>query len=320
MELKTREEIIIMHIDFVGKRKIFYILTSIVIVLGVISFFMKGFVQDIEFSGGTIIEINIGQAFENNDIEKIVADIVGGTPIIQKMGNEEELQTRVSISTGAMEEDQRDQVLTAIAQRYQIQNINEASTFRTVRPSFGDEMRSRAWQAILWSTVFIAIYIAIVFKSISGFSAGLSASIALLHDLIIMLVVYSIFSIPLNTTFIAAILTILGYSINDTVIVYDRIRENQLKNRKMHRDELVNLSINETMRRTLFTSVSVIFALIVLYCFGVYYKVASIKEFSFPLIIGMISGTYSSIFIAGNLWVSWNKFVEARKARKPKKS
>lgn len=305
-----------MQIDFVGKRKIFYIFSITVIVLGMISFFTKGFVQDIEFSGGTVIDINIGQAFENNDIEKIVTDVMGGTPRVQKIGSESGVQTKVSISTGAMEEEQRNQILTAIAQKYQIQNINESATFRTVRPSFGNEMRSRAWQAILWSTVFIAVYIAIVFKSISGFSAGVSAAVALVHDLLIMLIVYSIFSIPLNTTFVAAILTILGYSINDTVIVYDRIRENQLKHRKMHRDELVNLSINETMRRTLFTSISVIFSLIIMYCFGVYYKVASIQEFSFPLIIGMVSGTYSSIFVAGNLWVSWNKFMESRKAKK----
>ena len=126
--------------------------------------------------------------------------------------------------------------------------------------------------------------------------------------------IYSLFGLPLNTTFVAAILTILGYSIDDTVIIYDRIRENERLHRKMPMPKLINMSINQTLRRTLFTSLSVMVALALLYGFSVYYNVGSIQEFSLPLLVGMIAGTYSSIFVASNLWATWMMYSKKKKA------
>ena len=166
-------------------------------------------------------------------------------------------------------------------------------------------MKSRAIQATLWASIAIIIYIALVFKKIGGISAAISAFMALAHDIIITLMAYSLFGLPLNTTFVAVMLTILGYSVNDTVVIYDRIRENENLHRKMPIDEVINLSINQSLRRTIFTSASVVVALALLFGFSIYFNVASIQEFSLPLLVGMIAGTYSSICLSANLWSVW---------------
>lgn len=302
-------------IDFVGKRKIFYTLSLIIIITGIVSFATKGFVMDIEFSGGSVIETDLGTSYENSDISEIVKTVTGVTPRVQKMGNAAEEQTSVSISTTTLTEEQKNEIMSKLADKYQIEDINEKTTFRNVSASFGSEMRNRAVLAVAIAAVCIMLYIGIMFKAMSGISAGVTAVLALLHDLFVMMVVYSITGIALNTTFVAALLTILGYSVNDTVVIYDRIRENKLANRKMSNEEVVNLSINQSVRRTLFTSLLILFALVMMFVFGRYYRVATIQEFTLPLIAGVLSGTYSSMLLSGNLWVSWNKFLENRKKK-----
>ena len=213
----------------------------------------------------------------------------------------------------AITEEQKNEILNKLAAKYQIADINENTTFRNVSASFGSEMKDRAVLAVIIAAVCIMIYIGIMFKVMSGISAGITAVFALLHDLFVMMIVYSVTGIALNTTFVAALLTILGYSVNDTVVIYDRIRENKIENRKMSNEEVVNLSINQSIRRTLFTSILILFALIMMFVFGTYYRVDTIQEFTLPLIAGVISGTYSSTLLSGNLWVSWNKFLANRK-------
>ena len=300
-------------IDFVGKRKIFYTISLLIIIFGIISFVTKGFVMDIEFSGGSVIETDLSVAYENNDVSELVKSITGVTPRIQKMGSATEEQTSVSISTTTLTEEQKNEILNKLAAKYQIADINENTTFRNVSASFGSEMKDRAVLAVIIAAVCIMIYIGIMFKVMSGISAGITAVFALLHDLFVMMIVYSVTGIALNTTFVAALLTILGYSVNDTVVIYDRIRENKIENRKMSNEEVVNLSINQSIRRTLFTSILILFALIMMFVFGTYYRVDTIQEFTLPLIAGVISGTYSSTLLSGNLWVSWNKFLANRK-------
>jgi len=308
-----------MNFDFVGKRKIFFGISIVFIVVAIVSFFTKGFEQDIEFKGGTIIDIELAQEVNNTDIENIVKEVVPNEqPRVQKSEQRDEagniVKSGVSISTSALEEEQKNTVITKIAEKYGIEDIDSKATFRTVKPTFGDEMKGRAITATVISLIVIILYIAFVFKKVGGISAAVTAFIKLVHDLIITLMVYSVFGLPLNTTFVAALLTILGYSIDDTVIIYDRIRENERTNRKMAMPELINMSINQTLRRTLFTSLSVMVALALLYGFSVYYKVGSIQEFSLPLLVGMIAGTYSSIFIASNLWATWMMRSKNKKA------
>jgi len=300
--------------NFVGNRRKFYVFSIIILVVALVSFFTKQFELDIEFKGGSVIEVELGQAFENNEIEDIISSVTGVVPTVQKMGQVEP-QTAVSISTISITQEQQNEIMNKLAERYSVEDINQKANVRNIQPTFGQEMQSRAVTAVVLSSIAILIYIAIVFRSMS-FSAGVTALIASIHDILVMLAVYSLFGIPLNSTFVAALLTIIGYSINDTVVVYDRIRENTINLRKAKVDELVNTSINQTLRRTLLTGVSVLGALVILFIFGVYFDVETIKQFSLPLIVGVVAGTYSSIFIASNLWVSWREYKMARKLKK----
>lgn len=304
-----------MNIDFVGKRKIYYILSLVLIIAGIISMVTRGFVLDIELVGGSIIEVEIGQTYNNTDIEGLVKDVTGSTARVQKMGNNINEQTGVSISTATLSEAQKDEILNKIAEKYGIDDINACSTFRTVSAAFGSEMSSRAVRAVVIAVVLIMLYIAIMFKALSGLSAGVSAAVALAHDLFMMISVQSLLGLSVNTIFVAALLTILGYSVNDTVVIYDRIRENTLSNKKMGNEELVNLSVNQSLKRTMYTSIGVFLALCILLGFSVYYRVDTIKEFAIPLIVGVVSGTYSSTFLSGSLWVDWNNFSQKRKTK-----
>jgi preprotein translocase subunit SecF len=232
------------------------------------------------------------------------------------MGNNVDAQTGVSISTVELTEEQKEQILTKIAEKYNIEDINARSTFRTVSAAFGSEMSSRAIKAVIVAVILIILYIAIMFKALSGLSAGFSAAIALAHDLFVMIALYSVLQMPINTIFVAALLTILGYSVNDTVVIYDRIRENTLTNRKMPREELVNLSVNQSLKRTMYTSIGIFVALCILLGFSIYYRVDTIKEFALPLMVGVLSGTYSSTLLSGSLWVDLNNLINKKKTKK----
>ncbi|MBE5812707.1 MAG: protein translocase subunit SecF [Clostridiales bacterium] len=305
-----------MNIDFIGKRKIYYIISSMLIIVGIVSMVTRGFEMDIELVGGTIIEAELGQTYENADIADLVKEVTGTAPRVQKMGNNVEAQTGVSISTAELTEEQKEQILTKIAEKYSIEDINAHSTFRTVSAAFGSEMSSRAIKAVIVAVILIMLYIAIMFKALSGLSAGVAASMALAHDLFIMISLYSILQMPINTIFVAALLTILGYSVNDTVVIYDRIRENTMVNRRMGREELVNLSVNQSLKRTMYTSIGIFVALCILLGFSIYYRVDTIKEFALPLMVGILSGTYSSTLLSGSLWVDFNNIASKKKTKK----
>jgi preprotein translocase subunit SecF len=170
-------------------------------------------------------------------------------------------------------------------------------------------------RAILIAFVLIILYVWVRFKVMSGLSAGVFAVVGVLHELLVMVSVYLIFQLPLNESFIAAILTVVGYSMNDTIIIYDRIRENSKLLRKVPLPELVNQSIMQTLNRSINTVVTSLIAITTVFIFAKIYGISSIEEFSFPLIIGIATGCYSSIFIASPLYVM---FKESQKKSKVK--
>ena len=163
-----------------------------------------------------------------------------------------------------------------------------------VSASASTKLISDAFKAIAWAVLFMLIYITVRFN----FRSGVSAIVGLIHNILVMLAVYAIFRIPVNTSFIAAILTIVGYSINDTIVVFDKIRENAKMDRRSKFGEIANKSLNQTLTRTLNTSFTTLFTILALYVLGV----DSIREFALPIIIGVIVGTYSSICIATPMW------------------
>ncbi|AZT89688.1 protein translocase subunit SecF [Caldicellulosiruptor changbaiensis] len=307
------------NIDFMGKRKYFYVLSILVMVIGLISYIIQGFNYDIDFTGGTVLEINLHKvpsAAEITDLEKLTKQITGTqTPIVRKIEDGKKIMINAHEVHGKkrteLSKETRDKLFNAIAKKYNLKK-EDLISYQNVGAVVSSELKSQAVWAVIIASILMLIYIAIRFE----FKFGTTAVIALLHDLLIMLTVYTLFKIPLNSTFIAAMLTVLGYSINDTIVVFDRIRENRRIQGKMDLKDLVNLSMNQTIGRSLSTAATVIIVLFVLYLMGV----QSIKEFALPLLIGITSGTYSSIFIATALWFDWERSTRKKLQTKPKRA
>ncbi|WP_271629350.1 protein translocase subunit SecF [Caldicellulosiruptor sp. DIB 104C] len=307
------------NIDFMGKRKFFYVLSILVMVIGLVSYIIQGFNYDIDFTGGTVLEINLHKvpsAAEIADLEKLTKQITGTqTPIVRKVEDGKKIMINAHEVHGKkrteLSKETRDKLFDAIAKKYNLKKEDLVS-YQNVGAVVSSELESQAIWAVVIASILMLIYIAIRFE----FKFGTTAVAALLHDILIMLTVYTLFRIPLNSTFIAAILTVVGYSINDTIVVFDRIRENRRIQGKMDLKDLVNLSMNQTIGRSLSTAATVIIVLFVLYLMGV----QSIKEFALPLLIGVTSGIYSSIFIATALWFDWERSTRKKLQTKPKRA
>ena len=303
-----------MKIDFLKYRYIFFAFSLIVIVGGIVFGLVTGFKFDIDFKGGTKIETDLKEEFNNYDIENIVKQTVRKTALVQKMTGG---TSSVTITTDVMSEEESEEVVSALKAKY---TKMEEPSVRNVQPSYGSELLNSALLSIGVAVILILLYIGIRFKTL-GFTAAVTAIIALLHDALFIIAIYGIFKFPINSTFVAVILTIIGYSINDTIIIYDRIRENKRKITKSNdMKDTINTSLSQTMKRTMYTSLTTVTAIIVVYVFAIINNQTVLKEFALPLTIGVLVGTYSSIFIASSLWYMLDgivtKFSKGKKKRK----
>ena len=287
----------------IENRKKFYALSLLVILIGLAFMVInsvqgKGaFSKDIEFTGGSLVQINMEQPFSNElreELMTIAKDVTGHSNInINSAG-----ATDVIITMPRTEAAKRNELFTKIKDKYNLKD-EVAAADEDVSASISKDIKVGALKAVLVGVILILIYISFRF---SDYKFGMSAITALVHDVCVMLAVYAIFRIPLNNNFIAAMLTIVGYSINDTIIVFDRIRENKikrgLKEHQAAEPDIVNTSIQQTLSRSICTSITTVVMVVLLYILGT----DSVKEFAFPLIIGILAGTYSSIFVASPLW------------------
>lgn len=299
------------YYDIVGKRNWFFLLSLAIIITGITFAVVKGPNFDIDFIGGTVIDIDMKtNQFNVNDVRKIVTEVTGvETPVVLVAGINGD---QVSIRTAkALAPDENQKLFNTIKMKYNLPQTDPISV-DTIEPIIGKELRNKGLMAVGISSLLILGYVALMFRKLGGLAAGITSIAALIHDILILLSVYMIAQIPINTAFIAAALTILGYSMNDTIIVYDRIRENEKLLRKVTTAELVNKSIIQTLGRTINTILTVVITITTLYIFGVVYNVDAIKEFTLPLLIGIISGSYSSVFIASSLYVAWNEFSQKK--------
>ncbi len=295
-----------MKIDVIKNRNKFFILSSLVILIGIVCAVTLGFKYDIDFKGGTTIEVNLKKEFNNNDIEKLVKETINKTALVQKVGID---QTSVSITTDVISNEEAAKVTTKLKEKYE--GIEEP-TLRNVQPAYGKELIQSATFAVLAGLVLILIYIFVRFRTM-GMTAAFSAIIALVHDVLVMLAIYAIFRIPLNSIFVAAILTIIGYSINDTIVVYDRIRENKRKMARSSQEDVINTSISGIFKRCLYTSLTTFACALVLYICAVVNHQSVLRDFAFPLIIGVLSGTYSSVCLAAPIWYLLDKKANNKK-------
>lgn len=266
---------------------------------------------DIEFVGGTSTMVSVGEGngYDSPEalqeaVKELVVNATGdATPQFQNVAGKDQF----IIKTSDLNTEKRAALSSALVDKYGITTDNIES--ESISATISGEMRRDAIIAVIVAAFCILIYVTFRFHD---FWFGLAAVIALVHDILIVFAVYSIGSVPINNSFIAAMLTIVGYSINDTIVVFDRIRENMNLERKYSYKELIDMSISQTLSRSINTSLTTFIMVLVLYILGV----ASIREFALPLMVGILSGTYSSIFIASPLWFIFKQKQEARLKKK----
>ncbi len=296
--------------DIAGHRRIWFLLSLVLIIPGFICMGVRGFNFGIDFTGGTIIDLRFEQPVTLSDVRSSLAkyDLDGST--IQLAGAESGIESseNVMIRTVDLEENQRKEVMASLTQ-----DVGPYTVLREekVGATIGGELITNAVLALVISWALIILYVAYRFE----WRFGVSAVLALIHDIIIVLAVFSFTQRQIDSSFIAALLTIVGYSINDTIVIFDRIRENLKLHFRRGGDvnELVNTSIYQTLTRSLYTVFTVLFTTFALYWFGG----ETTKDFAFALLVGFASGCYSSIFIASQLWIELRNRTERRPAAKP---
>jgi preprotein translocase subunit SecF len=296
--------------DFVNNRKIGYIVSAVLVLISLSAVAFKGLSYGIDFNGGTEMVVEFDREESVSEVRSILTDVLGSQPEVKQFGLSRDLliRTDVEMETGAL----RALILSTMAETFPDNNSIIIKS-DVVGPRFADDLKRGALYAVIFSLVVIFLYILIRFRNV-GYSVGTVS--AIMHDVIIIMGLFTIFneilpfSLDIDQTIIAAFLTIVGYSLNDTVVVFDRIRENSLIYKTMELGEMVNKSINQTLSRTVVTSLTTLFVVIVLFIFGG----EVLKGFAFALTVGIILGTYSTLFIAVPLLVDLKrKGLVARK-------
>ena len=293
--------------DISGHRTWWFLLSSIIIIAGIVCMVVRGFNFGIDFTGGTIIDLKFDQPVTIADVRTSLGKYGLDGSTIQLSGAQSDVTASedVMIRTTDLEEDQRKEVMATLKD-----DVGSYTVLREekVGATIGGELITNAVEALLISWVLIIAYVAYRFE----WKFGVAAVLALVHDILVVLGVFALTQRQIDSSFIAALLTIVGYSINDTIVIFDRIRENL----KLHFrrggdvDVLVNTSSYQTLTRSLYTVFTVMFTTLALYFFGG----ETTKDFAFALLVGFGSGCYSSIFIASPLWVTFRSWAEKKHA------
>ena len=302
-------------INFCGKRKTFFIISIVILACALLSTFIFGIQLDIQFKGGSIITYSHTGNIDKNEVQAFIEKTIGDNVNVQESVNVTTGNTNMVVSLTAsksLSSDKQKALTDALQSQYPTQSI-EVLQINNVDPTIGKEFFAKCLVALLLSSVLMIGYIAFRFRKIGGWSAGVMCMLALLHDSIVVYATFIICRIPLNENFIAVVITIIGYSLNATIVIYDRIRENEgLLGKTIPLNELVTKSVNQSLGRTVMTSVATIAAMGIVCVVGKIYGLNSILSFAFPLTMGMVSGLYSSICIAPALWTTWQEYKEKK--------
>ena len=303
------------HINFIGNRKKFYTFSCALIAIVLVFCAVFGVKMDVEFKGGSMVTLSYEGNVDLPSLKSEIGSQLGQNDLTLQTGSDISGNQTLTVTlpgSQTLTTEQLDDMLTAINEAHPENNF-EQNEVSNVNATIGKEFLFKSLIALVAACVLILAYVAFRFRKIGGLKAGSTAIVALLHDMFVVFGVFVILRIPLNGNFIAAVLTILGYSINDTVVIYDRIRENSAlySKKQMGLAELVNLSVNQSFSRSLMTSITTCLALGVVCVVSVIYRLDSIYTFAFPLLFGMVSGVYSTICIATPLWVDWKSKKKA---------
>ncbi|MBI4666184.1 MAG: protein translocase subunit SecF [Nitrospinae bacterium] len=291
------------HVDFLGKRKTAMLVSAVLVAVSIISLAVKGPNYGIDFKGGTLIQLRFTEQAPIGEVREVIGSLKFGDYSIQEYGTASDLLVRVPIEEESKGGQTRAQVVEQ-ALRGKFAGKFTVERVEMVGPKVGSDLRWKAVMAVLYSLVGILIYLALRFEF--RFAAG--AVLATIHDPLVIMGALSLLGKEFTLTVLAAVLTIIGYSLNDTIVVFDRIRENMRIKRGMPTIDLLNLSVNQTLSRTILTSGTTMIVVIALFLFGG----DVIHDFAFALLVGIVVGTYSSIYVASPIIYYWDEWAKKK--------
>lgn len=313
-------------LDFFKAKKVFFGISLAIIFIGIIFNIIFGVNLDIQFKGGTIITYGFTGTIDETALKDAIQEATPDNQvtftitqdILSNTENEQAYKISIQFSgETAITTEQQQKITDSLTEKFADNNFSYQET-TTVEASMGHNFLLKSLTAVLIASVLMVLYVTIRFKKIGGLSAGMFALVALLHDVLVIYFFYVIFRRPVDSNFIAVVLMILGYSLNDTIVVYDRIREEKrLAGPKSDIADVFNGACTKVMGRTISTSVTTLIAITTVYVVAVVFSLTSVQSFALPMIVGVISGCYSSLCIAGPLWVTWQK-REKKPANKKK--
>ena len=277
-----------LNLDIMGKRKIALLFSAVVLLISIAALVVRGLEFGIDFTGGTLIEVGYEEDVSLDSVRQVLAGNGFDDAQVQQFGTPKDILIRLQPREGVKSAELSDQVFSALSSAAEGQVDLRRVEF--VGPQVGDELSEDGALAVLVALMAILLYVALRFEW--RFAVG--SVIALVHDVLFTMGVWGLFQLEFDLTVLAAILAVIGYSLNDTIVVYDRIRENFRKMRKGDSEQIINTSLNQTLSRTLVTSLTTLLVLIMLFLFGG----EIIHNFALALIIGVVIGTYSSIYVA----------------------
>ena len=301
-------------INFVEKRKWFYIIAVVCMVIIFGTAVVLGVPMDIQFKGGSMLTYSSSGDLSVSDVEEVAERDIGSVNVQESQDVASGIHSVVITVAGSesLTTEMHESLTQAMEERFPDNNIKIEET-DNVDPTMGKEFFAKCLVAVAFASLLMVVYIAFRFRKIGGWSAGAMCVVALVHDMIWVFAAFLFLRIPLNDNFIAAALTILGYSINNTIVIYDRVRENKrILGGSPHVGALVNVSINQTLKRSVMTTVTTMIALVTVCVVAIVYQLDSILSFALPMIVGMIAGLFSSLCLAPELWVSWKERSASR--------
>ena len=300
--------------DFVANLKKWLIISGVIMLIGVACMAIFGVKMDISFKGGTRVQYEYTEAPDLDKIQDVAEDVLDAdVKVTKEEGGKVKLVTLTS--TKRISREERTELHTNIGKAAPQLNTAEPYSVNTLSAAMGAKFFLRCLLALFIAAILLIVYVGFRFRKIGGMTAGVAALIALVHDLLIVFFTFVIFGIELDNNFVAVMLTILGYSLNDTIVIFDRVRTLRRRSDAPLAD-IVNDSLHHVLRRTLVTTITTCMAILAVLVVALVMGVDSIVSFALPMLFGAISGSYSSLFLSGPIWVKWMEKREAKAGKK----
>ncbi|MBE6757977.1 MAG: protein translocase subunit SecF [Ruminococcaceae bacterium] len=291
--------------NFIQSRKICVIISLCIFAVGILFNIIFGTGMDVSFSGGTLVRYSYADTIDADAVAAMAEEVLGkdAEAALENVDNTDVVTITFPKEITLEQQTKLNERMTKDFEANKPVQVEA----KTLSAPMGHQFFVKCIVAIILAAAFLLVYVGFRFRRIGGISAGLCALLALVHDLLICYFVFVIFRINLDDNFVAVMLTILGYSLNDTIVIFDRVRENRRRHKNAPISEIVNLSVNQTFTRTLVTAVAVFVAITVVVIVALVMRIDSIMSFALPMMFGVISGFYSSVFLSAPLWALWQE-------------